>query len=80
MSDDAQKKLKPFRFRVYETRQYEFEIWAEDKASALDKGGLIWRDAPTVGQWETDATEYEYHADLIRYEPHTKAPEDGAHP
>jgi hypothetical protein len=65
---------KPFRVQVYETRRYEFEVWAKDTADALNKGGVMWRDAPTVGEWETDATEYEYYADQINYEPHTKRP------
>lgn len=65
-------ELKPFRFQVFETRRHEFEVWAKSEADARDKGGLIWRDAHTVGQWETDATEYEYYATEITYEPHTK--------
>ena len=52
---------KPFKMHVTLTRHYEFEVWAADKDAAFDKGTLIWRDAPTVGQWELpdEQTEYE---------------------
>ncbi len=52
---------KPFMIHVAETRHYEFEIWADDEDAARERGQSIWRDAPTVGQWELpdDETEYE---------------------
>lgn len=54
---------KPFMFHIIETQHYEFEIWADDEDEAREKGQKIWRDAPTVGQWELpdDETEYEVH-------------------
>lgn len=60
---------KPFRIRVIETRTYEFELYATDEDSAREAGIKIWRAAPTVGQWETDAVEHEYEAAAISHEP-----------
>lgn len=60
---------RPFRIRVIETRQYEFGVWERDEDAARAKGIKIWSEAPTVSQWEVDATEFEYEAAEIKYEP-----------
>lgn len=68
-ADKAVREYSPYRIRVLETRTYEFEVEATDKSSAITKSMELWCAAATVGQWEVDATECEFEAAAITYEP-----------
>lgn len=51
-----------FRIHIEETRHFQFEVWAETRAAALEQAQQIWREAPTTGQWELPDTDTNYHA------------------
>jgi GMP synthase-like glutamine amidotransferase len=60
---------KPFHIRVFEERTFEFEVLASSETDALQMAAKTWREADTVGQWETDAVATEFEAAEIVHEP-----------
>jgi hypothetical protein len=51
---------KQFAIHIVETNHFELTVWASDKDEARASAQKIWREAPTIGQWELPETETEY--------------------